>query len=317
MTEQHPVDANIRFHTVDGTFLDARLTGITLRGTAEDPVECTITVTVERDLYANVIDPMELFYLWRPVRLGDTPFTEATPVQMTMRFRHDFLMELEDIAGDPDAVAAYLVDATVDEPMHPYLRTSSWLALQVMQTTAVPQAVGSGELRGGYQTLWQAGEPPVGPIFATAVRFFLDDEWSFEQDAAEPVLRVNYEGEYSSWRVDVHARDYSQQCLIYSRFPRKVPVNSLPAVSEYLHRANWAMPVGNFELDYDTGDVRYKSAVDAEEAPFDEMTFRNLFIPNVLMMDAYGDGLAQVLGGTSPQDAIDAVEKAMMEDTEA
>jgi len=314
MTEAHPVDANIRFHTDPGTFIAARLTGITLRGTVEDPVECTINVSVERDVYTTVIDPSELFYLWRAVRLGDGNFTEAAPVEMKLRFRHDFLMELEDIADDPDAVAAYLVEASVDEPTHPYLRTTSWLALDVAQAIAVPEDVGSGELRGGFRTIWNSGEPPVGPIYATAIRFFLDDEWPFQRDEAEPVLHVNYEGDYLSWKIDVHARDYSQQCLIYSKFPRKVPTDSLPVVSEYLHRANWAMPVGNFELDYDTGDVRYKSAVDAEEAPFDEMTFRNLLIPNVLMMDAYGDGLTQVLGGTAPQAAIDAVEAAMMEE---
>jgi hypothetical protein len=58
------------------------------------------------------------------------------------------------------------------------------------------------------------------------------------------------------------ADDYSGLLAFYSIAPFDVFTDRLEATAEYLFRVNCGIVVGNFELDWDDGVVRYKTAFD-------------------------------------------------------
>ena len=55
-----------------------------------------------------------------------------------------------------------------------------------------------------------------------------------------------------------------EEFLFYAVAPIKTPDEVRPAVSEYVTRANYGLRIGNFELDYGDGEVRYKSSLNFE-----------------------------------------------------
>jgi hypothetical protein len=74
-------------------------------------------------------------------------------------------------------------------------------------------------------------------------------------------------------------------------------------------RANYGMIVGNFEIDLDDGEVRYKTSVDVEGVTATRQLIQNLVAPNVITMDRYLPGLLSVaFGGKHPAEAIAEIE---------
>ena len=69
------------------------------------------------------------------------------------------------------------------------------------------------------------------------------------------------------------------------------------------------MVIGNFELDYSDGEIRFKSSLDVEDSELTEPMVRSAVYWAVVMMDKYLPGLLQVIGGDiRPVDAIDDIE---------
>ena len=50
--------------------------------------------------------------------------------------------------------------------------------------------------------------------------------------------------------------------LLYVTAPVKAPTEKRLVVAEYLTRANWVAVVGNFEMDFRDGEIRYKGVVE-------------------------------------------------------
>jgi len=81
-------------------------------------------------------------------------------------------------------------------------------------------------------------------------------------------------------------------------------------VAEFLTRANYGMRIGNFELDFSDGEVRYKSSLDFEGVGLEPIMIRNAIYPAVQTMDRYFPGLiAVVAGAKSAAEAVQVVEQ--------
>jgi hypothetical protein len=67
--------------------------------------------------------------------------------------------------------------------------------------------------------------------------------------------------------------------------------------------------IGNFEMDYSDGEVRYKSSLDFEGEPLTTPLIKNAIYPAVQTMDRYLPGLMSVVyGDKSPSEAITEIE---------
>ena len=68
--------------------------------------------------------------------------------------------------------------------------------------------------------------------------------------------------------------------------------------------------VGNFELDFSDGEVRYKSSIDFEGEPLTPGLIKHAIYPAVQTMDRYLPGLMSVTyGSKSPSQAISEIEE--------
>lgn len=136
-----------------------------------------------------------------------------------------------------------------------------------------------------------------------------EDEWYPRRIEGKYAYSMSYSGKNGDLRCYAIIRVDLEEFLFYAVAPVKVPEEVRTAVSEYLTRANYGLRIGNFELDYSDGEVRYKSSLDFEGQTLTSDLIRNAIYPAVHTMDRYLPGLLRVsFGGATPHEAIEEVE---------
>ena len=139
---------------------------------------------------------------------------------------------------------------------------------------------------------------------------FLDDEeWFPRRIDGKFAYSMSYTGKNGDLRCYAIVRVDLEEFLFYAVAPVKVPEVVRSAIAEFLTRANYGLRIGNFELDYSDGEVRYKSSIDFEGQNLTSDLIRNAIYPAVHTMDRYLPGLLRVsFGGATPHEAIEEVE---------
>jgi len=152
--------------------------------------------------------------------------------------------------------------------------------------------------------------PPTDrQFFEEIVNFFEEDGWPFVQIEGEPLLQMVFQGENGKWTCYAKARDDPEQFVFYSVCPVNTPDSKRLAVAEFLTRANSGMMIGNFEMDFEDGEIRYKTSIDVEDDSLSCALIKRLVYANVMMMDAYLPGIMSVIyGDVTPLDAISQIE---------
>jgi len=150
----------------------------------------------------------------------------------------------------------------------------------------------------------------MGELFDSIRKFFTDDEWYFMQLDEQTVLQMGFQGTNGKWTCYAQVNEEQRLFFFYSVCPINVPEERRPQVAEYITRANYGLKIGNFELDFEDGEVRYKTSVDVENDDLTQALVSNHVYANTWTMDRYLPGLlAVVYGDVQPKDAIEQVEK--------
>ncbi|HVV86154.1 MAG TPA: YbjN domain-containing protein [Kofleriaceae bacterium] len=154
----------------------------------------------------------------------------------------------------------------------------------------------------------------MATLFDTVHEFFEDQGWPPARIEGVTALRLQFRGQHGSWMCVVRVREAQGQIAFYSLAPSAVPAGRRAAMAEFIARANYGMIVGNFELDVGDGDLRFRTSLDlgpagAEGAPIFSDLFGRIIAANLHMMDRYLPGIADVVGGRTPAEAIAAIER--------
>lgn len=149
----------------------------------------------------------------------------------------------------------------------------------------------------------------MGRILEIVGKFLAADDWPYSLVEGHSAYKTVFEGQHGLFTCYGQERVDQEQFAFYSVFPLRVPEERMPDMAEFVTRANYGMIIGNFEMDYSDGEVRYKTSIDVEEIDLSEPLVRHLIYANVLTMDRYFPGLLHVISGTiSPLAALGEVE---------
>jgi hypothetical protein len=148
-----------------------------------------------------------------------------------------------------------------------------------------------------------------GPILKAVAQFLTEDDWKFRKVEDQPVLTLGFKGENGSWRCFAQSKEEQERFIFYSVMESNVPPETRDAVGEFITRANYGMIIGNLEMDYNDGEVRYKTSIDIEGGELTPGMIKSLIYVNVMMMDRYLPGIMSVIyAGTDPAEAVAKVE---------
>ena len=148
-------------------------------------------------------------------------------------------------------------------------------------------------------------------LFDVMVKYFERDGWPYEQVEGQTILRLGYRADEIAWTCYAQALLDDQQFAFYSIAPVKVSPARLARVAEYITRANFSLILGNFEMDWETGEVRYKTSIDVEDDRLSYALWRPVVYANVFITERYLPGLiAVVYEDAAPEVAIMQAEAA-------
>jgi len=154
-------------------------------------------------------------------------------------------------------------------------------------------------------------------MMGTLIKFFQVDDWPFSPEEEEPIVRTAYQGQNGQWVCYAKAREAAQQYVFYSICPVMATESKRVEIAEFLTRANYGLIIGNFEMDFNDGEIRYKSSLDVEGLPLDTpedspwslSLLKQMIYANVLTMDKYLPGIMKVIySDEAPEDAITSIE---------
>lgn len=83
--------------------------------------------------------------------------------------------------------------------------------------------------------------------------------------------------------------------VTYTVMSSKVDEKHRALVAEYLHRANYGLLFGNFEMDYNDGEIRYKLITDCEDNNLSDYAIDRSVILPCLMLEKYGNGIIKLM----------------------
>lgn len=139
--------------------------------------------------------------------------------------------------------------------------------------------------------------------------FLEEDGWHPEPLTERHAYRCYYQGRNGELRCYAQIRTELEIFLFYAVATFKVPEDRRLSAAEFLTRANYGLRIGNFELDFNDGEVRYKSSLDFESETLTSNLIRRALYPAVETFDEYLPGLLRVVyGDKSPEEAIKEIE---------
>ncbi|MBX7099513.1 MAG: YbjN domain-containing protein [Myxococcaceae bacterium] len=145
-------------------------------------------------------------------------------------------------------------------------------------------------------------------LLETAKAFFTQERWAFDAAKDAAVLRLGFEGKAGRWRCFLEAKEPVAQLVFFSVRDGAVPDGRRAAVAELLMRLNCRLNVGNFELNFDDGLVRFRTGLDVEGVAPVAPLLRGLTLLNVATMDKYLPAIEQVVRGEHPVKALAAAD---------
>jgi len=150
---------------------------------------------------------------------------------------------------------------------------------------------------------------PLASLFDILIDFLTEDGWAPEALPDERVVRVQVRGENGEWSAFAHVREEQQQVVVYSALPINAPHPRRAAVMEFVVRANYGLTIGNFDLDADDGELRFRTSLDVQGDRLSPALLRQLLWTNVGTSDKYLPGLRAVIEDeAAPGHAVQRVE---------
>lgn len=145
--------------------------------------------------------------------------------------------------------------------------------------------------------------------FNTVTKFLEEDGWHPAPIEDKTAHRMRFTGKHGEYGMIAHVRGDLDQLICYAIVPNKVAEEMRPQVAEYITRANYGLRIGNLEMDYSDGEVRYKSSIDFEGIELQPIMVKNTIYPAAMTLDRYMPGLLGMLyGGKTAEQAINDVE---------
>lgn len=145
--------------------------------------------------------------------------------------------------------------------------------------------------------------------FQSLSRHFEQNGWKFDPDPERRLLSAGFEGRHGQFRCVAMVNEAETLFSFLVLVPNRVPREQRPRVAELLARANYGLPLGKFEMDFNDGEVRFHTSSVHAAGHLPDEVIRSAVGNALVTCDRYYPALMSVLyGSLPPEDAILLVE---------
>jgi len=133
-------------------------------------------------------------------------------------------------------------------------------------------------------------------LLAIIEKLLREDEWAYFRSSEYPAeIHLPVNGKIGRFACTFRAIQEKDLMFFYVYVSTKVPEGRRKEAMEYITRVNFDCYIGNFEMNLETGDIRYKVSLDVEGGTVSTTMVKNMLIAGVSMVDRYHNGLMEVM----------------------
>lgn len=138
------------------------------------------------------------------------------------------------------------------------------------------------------------------------IKYLTDNDWKFsipENDKSLILFGLITDNGKFQCVIDVNEKD--KKIIFYSIYPFNVPNNLKNSLAEILTRINYDLFLGNFELDFNDGEIRFKTSIIYEDTKVTTKMIDHLIKANISSMDTNFENINSfVRGQTTLKDTV-------------
>jgi Uncharacterized conserved protein len=137
------------------------------------------------------------------------------------------------------------------------------------------------------------------------IEFFKAHDWDYKEDNGRPVIYTGVNGENAQLRCLASAGENNEHLVFISIFPVQAPPKKRARCAELLTRINYDLIHGCFEMDFEDGEIRFRTSIGALDLPIAPKQVEHLIFTNLSTMDRYIAPIMRVLYTSErPDDAL-------------
>lgn len=141
------------------------------------------------------------------------------------------------------------------------------------------------------------------------IRHMEEKELEFAVKRDRSLIFTTMTGNNGSYRVICDLKEEDKILIVYVFSPVKVPPNKRLDIAEYITRANYGVMIGNFEMDFTDGELRYKGGIDYSGGELVDGMIEQLIGKSAYTMNRYFPGIMRIIyGDVSAKDAMAEIE---------
>ena len=145
----------------------------------------------------------------------------------------------------------------------------------------------------------------MNSAIAAVIEFFKTQSWDYKEDGQRPVVYTAANAENGPLRCFVSAGNDNEHLVFISFFPAIAPPKKRRACAEVITRINYDLLHGCFEMDFEDGEIRFRTSIGVLDIPIAPKQVEHLVFSNLAMMDRYIAPIMRVLYTSErPDDAL-------------
>ena len=131
-----------------------------------------------------------------------------------------------------------------------------------------------------------------------------------EDEDIEWLILGNLQTEIGALRLSIYMQKQASQFVLYLYHPLTILEPLRKTAAEFITRANYGLPIGNFEMDFGDGELRFKVGIPLFDTPISRGQFAQALEILINTMVYYHTPLVRTLyDGTSAEQAIADTER--------
>jgi hypothetical protein len=146
-----------------------------------------------------------------------------------------------------------------------------------------------------------------GAISAIArfAEFFNQRGWGYNQNPTKPVIHTGFSGDNGRWQCVAVAGPEDKHLLFLSLLPSKATSNRRAACAELLTRINFGLALGCFEMDFEDGEIRFRTSIPLVSEDVSPEMVEHLVFSNLSTVDRFFGAIMSVIhADVSPKAAL-------------
>lgn len=133
--------------------------------------------------------------------------------------------------------------------------------------------------------------------------------WDYRATPARDLIRFSVNIEGGKLQCFLRINERQQMLIFFSIFPIAIPEARRTSLAELICRANYGLNLGNFEMDFADGEIRFRTSHNTDHDCVNQEVIKHLIYANIYTMERYLPAIMDVaFGQYSPVLAIDSIE---------